>query len=233
MKKLFLLVVLQTIAMMAAFGSAGAALAGENTMEPAGDVAVINAILAKTYATTIIFTGGNEKWDCSYTVRESLSPGAGRSGSPRVKVVLTPKVAYYKYCIRHFNYLITTSKGYLAGAKWLRSGKSITLETDRPIPQNDETIGVYLSKWHQTTFFTIKSSIPDGTISPRQAFCKAWAVYFDTYGTYPTTLFTFRIEFIDRKYWLVSWDDNDGIGGESFLLVNAFTGEAGAIKVDE
>jgi hypothetical protein len=201
--------------------------------EPIVDEAVIRTLLEKTYVTTKIFTGGDKKWDCEFTVRETLATAAGSPGPPCVEMLLAPKFTYSKYYIRHFDYLLTTTNGCLSGAKWLHSGEMIAVETAGPIPEKDETIAVKVSEWSKTSAFNLTNRIPDGAITPQAAFRKAWVVHYETYGTYPTTLFTFMIEFVDQKYWLIVWDDGDGIGGASYLLVNAFTGEAGAIKVDE
>jgi hypothetical protein len=200
---------------------------------PLPDETLIETILQKTYATVMIFSGSDANWACVYTVWDTVSDNPDAPGLPKIKVVILPQFTYSKYYIHRFNYVITTSRGELRGEKWLRSKESFMVEACGPVPTVDEVIKVVVEEWYQSDCFEIANIIPEGIISPEQAFRKTFAIYYRTYGAYPTADFTFKIEFYDREYWLVSWDDNDGVGGESFLLVNAFTGEAGDIKEDE
>jgi hypothetical protein len=232
-KKIVLAGIFLVVAMLTWLSPVSVPTVAADTWGPVMDETVVKQILEKTYATTMIFNGNDEKWDCICMVRETIWSDPEKIRLPQLKIIMFPKFTYCKYYIRHFDYVLTTSKGCITGERWLHSGEPIIVETTELVPEKAEMIPVKISEWYKTSLFEIVNIIPDGILTPEQAFRKACTVYYQTYATYPQASFLFMMEFVDQEYWLVSWDDNDGIGGQSFLLVNAFTGETGEIKVDE
>jgi hypothetical protein len=197
------------------------------------DDTVIASLLQNTYTTTKLFTGGNENWDCTLKVVDTVAANSTKPGNTgRMQFVLTPLVLS-KYYTRYFEYSVWTSRGNFSGAQWFKAGDSIQIEANTPIPSACESIMVKICDWCKEEVFYLTNVISSNAISPEQALRKAFEVYYATYGAYPTAKFTFAIDFIDKTDWLITFDDNDGIGGQGHLLINAITGETCDIKEDE
>jgi hypothetical protein len=207
--------------------------AAQTTGATGPDEAVVASLLQKTYTTTKLFTGGNKNWDCSYKVVDTVAASsAPASTTNRMKFVLTP-LKLCKYYTRCFEYSVHTSRGKFSGEQWFKADDLIRIEANTPIPAARESLTVQICEWSNEEVFYLFNVIPSNAISPERALRQTFEVYHATYGIYPTAKFTFEIEFYDQTYWLVTFDDNDGIGGQSYLLIDALTGEAGEIKEDE
>jgi hypothetical protein len=210
----------------------------ETTAATGPDEAVIAALLPKTYATTMLFKGSNDDWDCSYRVMDTVAASsAAESATRRMKFVLTPLLLdskYYTYT-RFFKYAIQTCRGKLSGELCLKTGQDLRLEGNTPFALASEQITVRVQEYFNNNegSLALTNVIPAEAITPEQALRIAFEVYYATYGVYPTADFTFEIEFYGPKDWLVIFDDNDGIGGKGYLLIDALTGEPREIKEDE
>ncbi|HEY8464304.1 MAG TPA: hypothetical protein VIM29_09840 [Bacillota bacterium] len=205
---------------------------GENSTPDEG---VIQTLLQKTLVTKMIFEGGNENWSCTYKVVDTIIKSGVVVEPVPNKFVLIPKLlenAYYDYT-RKFSFFVSYSKAQFSGEHWLKTGEEFIVESNAPAPDPRESIQVKVVEWGKEEQFILVNIIPANAITPETALRKALEVYYRTYGIYPTADFTFTIEYYDQQYWLVSYDDNDGIGGKGVLLVDAFTGEPGEIKEDE
>jgi hypothetical protein len=229
-EKLFTISVLLSLVLGLNCFVAGAAQA---TGVTGPDEAVVASLLQKTYTTTKLFAGGNKNWDCSYKIVDTVAASsAPTSITNRMKFLLTP-LSLCKYYTRCFEYSVQTSRGKFSGEQWFKAGDLIRIEANTPIPAARESLTVHICEWSNEEVFYLFNVIPLNAISPEQAFRKTFEVYYATHGLYPTAKFSFEIEFYDQTYWLVTFDDNDGIGGQSYLLIDALTGEAGEIKEDE
>lgn len=147
--------------------------------------------------------------------------------------MINPKFSWGQYIIRKYRYQFHSSNGCILDEQWLESGQNIVSDTNAPLPIPNEKLKVQMIRGTTKEEFEISNTITTNVITPEQALRKTLEVYYHTYGEYPTEKFTFYIDFRDNTYWLVSFDDNDGIGGQGYLLIDAFNGEAGDIKVDE
>jgi hypothetical protein len=234
MKKFIWLLFLTVTLLIGAASIHSIVMAQDMPMTPPPDAALVKTLLQNTQVTTMTFKGSNQNWDCSLTVLEKLETVDNELVNwPKVKIILYPKFTWETYIIRMYEYLITTSNGSAYGYEWLKSGKYITLNTDGPIPESAETITVQITRGKKTDSIEMRNKIPLNIISPEKAFRVTLGVFRATYGSYPTEKFSFYIEFRDSQYWVVSFDNNEGIGGRGYLLVNAYTGDAGDIKEDE
>jgi hypothetical protein len=201
---------------------------------PPPDEALVKNVLQNTYATSMIFKGSNQNWDCTLTVLTKLETETNEPENPtRIITMLYPKFTWESYITRLYEYQITTSNGYYHDYQWLKSGEYIYLNTDNPVPQSTEKITAQIIRGATTDLIAMNNRIPLNIISPERALRVMLEVFRTTYGTYPTDSFSFYIEFREPQYWIVSFDDNDGIGGRGYLLVNAYTGDAAEIREDE
>jgi len=200
---------------------------------PIPDEALVKKFLQKTYATTMIFEGSNQNWDCSYTVFQTILKNNPEEDScPKIKVSLSPKFSFNN--LRKYNYRFHTTHGCIWGEKWLESNNQwISFETHAPIPENNEKIILEIIENNKKESFKLSNVIPPNIVTFEEALRTTLKVYYQTYGFYPTSEFTFEIQFLNYVYWLITIDDHNGIGGLAYLTINAFTGEAGAIREDE
>jgi hypothetical protein len=234
MKKLILLLTLTVILFMGATPDHSTVTAQETQIPPPPDEAMINSFLQNTYATSMIFKGSNQNWDCSLTVLNKLEAKNDElEKSPQVIVMLCPKFTWESYITRLYEYMIHTSNGCYHDYQWIKSGEYIYLNTDNPVPTSAEKITAQIIRGSAEDIIEMNNRIPLDVISPKDALRILLEVYRDTYGSYPTDSFSFYVEFREPQYWIVSFDDNDGIGGRGYLLINAYTGDAGDIREDE
>jgi hypothetical protein len=160
--------------------------------------AVIAGLLQKTYTTTKLFTGGNENWDCTLKVVDTVAASSAKTSTTnRMKFVLTP-LALSKYYTKNYEYSVQTSRGKFSGEQWFKTGDVIQIEANTPIPNSRESIAVRICEWYNEKVFYLTNVIPSDAISPEQAFRKAFEVYYAIYGAYPTAQFTFTIDFVDN-----------------------------------
>lgn len=203
----------------------------------APDEELVNTFLQNTYATSMIFEGVSQNWNCSFIVKQAIAKNSmGIENVPKVTVIITPRFTWERGPIWAFNVKIHTSNGAIVGTYGLMSGQSISLNTNAPVPEPSETILVEISGGpNGDELIKLSNIVPRhfGMVTPEEALRTTLDVFYKTYGEYPTKNYTFDIVFYDKIYWLVSIDDNDGIGGLSHLLINAYTGVASEIKEDE
>lgn len=69
-------------------------------------------------------------------------------------------------------------------------------------------------------------------ISKEQAIRIFTEKFYETFNMYPPESYTYEISIYNGD-WLITYDDNDGIGGLAVLLIDGVTGEAGEVKVEE
>jgi hypothetical protein len=198
------------------------------------DEDLVKTLLQNTCVTSMIFKGSNQNWNCSMTILEKVE---NRNDQPdniaQVNLTLSPKFTWESYIARMFKYLIHTSNGCYLGSQWLKNGEYIKLNSDKPIPASTDKPIAQIVRGLQVDSIELSNLVPQNIISPDQALRATLKVFMATYGCYPTKNYSFFIEFKDPQSWMVSFDDNDGIGGRGYLLVNAYTGAAGEIKEDE
>jgi hypothetical protein len=202
----------------------------QTAIEP--DEAVIAGLLQNTSTTTRLFVGGSDDWDCCYKVVDTVAASGGASATQRMKFILTP--LFSGSYSRYIKYSVKTSRGEFSHEQWIQDGQIIEIEANTLIPASGEIISLEITEPDETTSFELTNVIPAAAVAPEQALRKAFEVYRVTYGVYPTARFSFAIDFlVDLNSWLVTFDDNDGLGGQGILLIDAITGEAGSIKEDE
>jgi hypothetical protein len=235
MKRLLIIGVMSLIWIFGLNGFFDVAAETAAMTDPAAE-AVIADQLQKTYTTTMLFTGGNDNWDCTYRMVDTIAASSAvESPTRRMQFVLNPLLLdskYYTYT-RFFKYSVQVSRGKFSGEQYLKTGQVLRIEGSTPFPFASEKVAVQIREWYNEESFYLTNLIPADAITPEQALRKTFEVYYATYGRYPTANFTFEIEFYGQTDWLVTFDDHDGIGGRGYLLIDAFTGEAQAIKEDE
>lgn len=220
-KRLFLFIVTFSLILSAQLQVFGAA-----------DEQLVNTLAQKTYYTKMIFNGSNSNWDCSYVVKAPVSES--EQYCPKVKVILTPKFTWEAGVARKFKLHIHTTNGCIINEKALKNNESIVINANSPLPAATEKISVKVD-WGFATKDVIELSnvVPENVISPRQAFESFIDAYYRAHQIYPTEKYTFDIEFYDKIYWLISFDDHDNIGGGGGAAINAFTGQVDGIKEEE
>jgi hypothetical protein len=234
LKKRIWLPYLIAILLIGALPQYSTVMAQDTQNPPPPDEALVKTLLQNTYATSMIFKGSNQNWDCSLTVLEKIEKANDEpENSPQVHVILYPKFTWETYITRMYKYLIHSSNGCSMAYQWLKTGEYINQNADRPIPSVLDKVTAQIIRGLKTDLIEMSNKVPVDIISPEEALRVALGVYRATYGSYPTEKFSFYLEFRDSQYWLVSFDDNDGIGGRGYLLVNAYTGDADEIKEDE
>lgn len=201
---------------------------------PPPDEELVKALLRNTYVTSMIFRGSNQNWTCSMTILEKAEkPDDKQDKIAQVNLTMSPKFTWESYISRMYKYLVHTSNGCYLGFQWLKNGEYIKLNSDKPIPASSDKPIAQIIRGLQVDSIELSNLVPKNIISPDQALRATLKIFMSTYGCYPTKNYSFFIEFRDSQFWLVSFDDNDGIGGRGYLLVDAYSGAAGEIKEDE
>jgi hypothetical protein len=200
---------------------------------------VVNGVTVKyLYEQSIkmLFEGDSMNWTGSYAVEEIIDESGNVDTS--IKVVLDPKK---DKITRWINYEITTSNGVIKGSEWLIFSESLVYEADEPLPNKDDKIEVKIKQGDLTEIFYLEctsyeeltpTGAEDITVTAQRAVELLMEVYFNIYGVEMPSTYTVYVEYLDGE-WVVSYDDNDGIGGKAYLTIDAKTAETSDIKVEE
>jgi hypothetical protein len=195
------------------------------TAEPNQDA--FESALEKTYAQKMIFKGENENWSVQYVVRNIIKETIDQ---PKPKITIIPK--NFKYA-KNVSYDITAKNGSISGRVLLSPEDTIELESYSLIPYPDENVDITLTHDSITESITLTNAFPSSIISANEALKNVFTYYKNINGVYPTSDFTFNLELMDDTHWLISYDDNDGIGGLTYITENALTGIIDDSKTDE
>lgn len=196
------------------------------------DEALINGLLQKITVPTLVFEGNNPNWTCTYQIMEPVLKT--KETEVKVRSIFTLMAKSVASVNQKFGYFAQTSKGWIAGEQYLQPDQSIIVESNATVPNAYENIYVEIGSMNGTKEKLILTNpIPINAITREQAFRTFFKVFYNSYKAYPTANFSYQLAFQDRRYWLITFDDNDGIGGKSRLLIDALTGQPSEMKEDE
>lgn len=193
---------------------------------------LITGLLQKIMVSTLVFEGNNPNWTCTYQIIEPILKTEETAKKVRAIFTLTPK--FTASVTQKFGYFAQTSKGWIAGEQSLQPGQALIVESNATAPNAYENIYVEVSGVNGSKEKLILTNpIPINAITREQAFRTFFKVFNNSYKAYPTTNFSYELTFQERRYWLITFDDNDGLGGKGYLLIDALTGQPGEMKEEE
>lgn len=178
---------------------------------------------------TMNFQGENELWKAVLVIEETLTERP--EGRYNVILTLTPKIG--DLCWTKFS--LISNKGVFSKDEWQIFLNPVKITSSYPLPVKDEEIVIVVSPKGSkipSILFLNNVNQPADMISSDQAINVFIKKYYETFGVYPLESFTYEITTY-KNDWLITYDDNDGIGGESCLLIDGKTGEAYDIKTEE
>lgn len=176
---------------------------------------------------SVNFYGENENWEVTLKV---VKVEENNEIIPKVKLNLVPK----KSAISWTSYTITTQNGWIKDNVWQIYKNPIEIMKDYPIPgaSDDVVIAIKTEQEQYLDIIILKNDLPQDIISSKEAISIFVSEYYNIFGQYPEKTFDYQIEMVEGN-WLVTFDDNDGIGGLGCLLVKGNTGGTDGIKIDE
>jgi hypothetical protein len=187
-------------------------------------------IQEKTYATNMQFNGESSTWTAQCNVSKIIKETINKY---KVNICISPKVFCEEPDAKYTSYSILSKNGCLSGKLTLNPNDIIELETDNFIPLADESITIIITQSDKTETIILTNTFPNSIIPAKQALENVFLYYKSIFGRFPTCNFSFSVSLLDNMYWIVSFDDNDGIGGQTYVTVNASTGEIIDMKTDE
>lgn len=187
---------------------------------------LVKTILKETYATEMLFKGDSNAWNVNFIVDKIISI---EDASEKAEVILTTKKNYSGLAWLH----IKTTQGTFSKNVDVKDGKVVLADNNLPIPIANEAIKITIVYGDNMDSILLANKYPEGIISPDSALVSALVEYKEVYKSYPTSEYTFELDIINDNDWLVSYDDNDGIGGKEYIIIDGTTGISGDIKVEE
>jgi len=195
-------------------------------IDPAKTDNTTKYILKNIYSTSMNFQGESVNWSASLVVENILQQNG--EIKPQMKLTIVPKNS----AIRWIRYTIITNNGTKVNYTWSIFKNPVVIIEEGPLPKFDDEIIVKIKNENLEEVIHLKNTIPEGTITATSAVNIMVVKYYETYGTYPAENYTYEIELLDG-YWIISYDDNDGIGGKAYVVIDSITGATDGIKVEE
>lgn len=174
------------------------------------------------------YQGENDYWIANMVLEETLTED--RQVKYNIVLTLTPKVS----AIDWIKVSLVSYNGIYCKNEWQIFRNPLKFTFSDPIPAINEQV-VLVTTQNSTSpniMFLSNMNQPEGMISSEQAIRIFIQKYYETFREFPPADFTYEIS-VYGKYWLITFDDNDGIGGKSCLLIDGVSGEASDIKTDE
>jgi hypothetical protein len=202
----------------------------KNTSTEQGDKNMnLNEILQRTYATEMCFKGESQNWTANFIVEKKVMSIENKDTNIKISVFPKKNKDNDTTPIGKVQYLIETSNGKISGEKDLLENMSINIDKNTDCPLKNEKIKINIIWQGKKEIIELSNIIPDNVISPEQAFRNALNLFYKTFKHSPPINYSFFIAYDmqGRNYWQVSFDDNDGIGGKSYIYVDAITGKVG------
>ena len=104
------------ILLIGAVPQRSAALAQDAQTPSPPDEALVKILLQNTYATSMIFKGSNQNWDCRMTILEKLTKEDNQPDNmPKINFILSPNFTWEINLIRMFKYMIHVN--YITASK--------------------------------------------------------------------------------------------------------------------
>lgn len=199
---------------------------GDKNMNPNK---IVNEILQRTYATEMCFKGESQNWTANFIVEKKVMPVENKDNNIKISVFPKKRKGNDTTPIGKVQYLIETSNEKISGEKELFGNMYINIDKNTNAPLKNEKIKISITWQGKKEIIELSNIIPDDVISPEQAFRNAIKLFYETFKHYPPINYSFFIAYDmqGRNYWQVSFDDNDGIGGKSYICVDAITGKVG------
>ncbi|NLL72906.1 MAG: hypothetical protein GX237_05205 [Clostridiales bacterium] len=195
----------------------------ELTFEDAFDYITMNIV-----DKTMNFQGENESWEASLVLDET----AKETGESEylVNLTLTPK----KSAITWTRFDLISDKGTYSKNEWQIFRNPIKITTESVVPAIDEKVVIVASQrqFEDKDILFLSNKNDTNMISAKEAIKIFIEKFYETFGIYPPTSYSYEISVYNGD-WLISFDDNDGIGGKCVLLIDGKTGYADDIKMDE
>lgn len=174
------------------------------------------------------FLGENENWEISLELDETI----GETGQVEYSAILTITLKQGDITWTRFD--LISNNGIFTKNEWQIFRNPIKITTNELLPVIDEEIVIVTSQRNlenKDVLFLV-NNIDEDMISSKQASSIFIEKFYETYGVYPPMSYSYEISAYNG-YWLISFDDNDGIGGKGILLIDGTTGYADDIKIDE
>ncbi|MEN8905059.1 MAG: hypothetical protein ABF289_03775 [Clostridiales bacterium] len=190
----------------------------------------VQKVLKETYATEMIFKGESNDWQAKYVVDKKVLSDEENTGI--AKLYLIPKINYAEKMDQIW-YHVKTTQGYTSATTELLENNNIELTENSPIPLSDESIVITIVYGNKTEKIVLNNTFPENIISADTAFKSTLDKYIEIYNQYPELSHTFYIELYDNNNWIISYDDNDNIGGKAYIEVDGITGESSDMKIEE
>jgi hypothetical protein len=177
---------------------------------------------------TLYFEGENSNWEINLLVENIVT----ESGviEPRTTLTLIPKFSSVTWT----TFAITTKSGWIKDSVWHIYKNAIEVVLDYPIPKASEQVVVSIKPEEGSLIdiILLKEQVSEEMISCDDAMDIFVNEYYSIFKEYPPKEYTYEIEIWEGD-WIVSFDDNDGIGGKTYLLIGGTTGETDGMKMDE
>lgn len=174
------------------------------------------------------YRGENDNWKASLVLNETVTESG--QAEYNVNLTLTPKTS----SITWTKFSMISHKGYYAQDEWQIFQDPISITSGYPLPILDEEIVIVASQnnFKNSNILFLRNNDPIDMISSDRAIRIFIDKFYETFGFYPLESYSYEIN-VYQGDWLMSYDDNDDIGGKAVLLIDGITGEVDEIKIDE
>lgn len=176
------------------------------------------------------FEGGNRNWQVSLVVSRTWDSSYGYK--PYIQLTLTPKHLDFA----RLSYSIISDNAYITDSIMQINKQPIEIKSYRMLPRVGEDIVVCIQSSASTHMdvLLLKQVIPNNIkITPEKAIQIFVNEYHAIFGKFPAQKFSYEMEIYNDRDWIVSFEDNDGIGGWALLLIDGRTGQPGDMKIEE